>query len=162
MEAGEVKERVGQAIAMVMKHDRYLLENNLGERCIAGFLAMYLQQAFPEFNVDVEYNRHGITPKILDLPENCADYRNEDGEAFVVPDVIVHRRGADGPNILVLEMKKTSNPNRHGARDYERLRAFRGQLRYEFGALIIFETRQGREPDVRISEWVGNHRLMER
>lgn len=157
MEAGEVKERLDQALAMVIKHDRYLLENNLAERCIAGRLAMYLQQAFPELNVDVEYNRHGITPKMLELPENCADYRNEDGEAFVVPDVIVHRRGPGGPNILVLEMKKSSNPNRRGIRDYERVRSFREQLQYEFGALIMCETRRGHDPDIMVSEWVENH-----
>ena len=34
----------------------------------------------------------------------------EHGEALAVPDVIVHRRGQDGPNVLVLELKKTSNP----------------------------------------------------
>jgi hypothetical protein len=86
-----------------------LLEKNLNERCIAGRLVMYLQELFPEQHVDVEYNRHGDTPKRLGLPEECANYWNEDGEALVVPDVIVHRRGEAGPNILIVELKKTTN-----------------------------------------------------
>ena len=45
----------------------------------------------------------------------------------MVPDVIVHRRGHDGPNILVLELKKTTNPERRGTRDRERVRAFRAE-----------------------------------
>jgi hypothetical protein len=48
----------------------------------------------------------------LGLPAECANYRNANGESLAVPDVIVHRRGHDGPNVLVLEMKKTSNPRR--------------------------------------------------
>jgi hypothetical protein len=154
MKAEEVRERVEVAIAALMKPDRYLLENNLGERCIAGRLAIYLQQTFSDLSVDVEYNRDGIAPKTLDLPENCADYKNESGEALVVPDVIVHRRGPGGPNILVIEIKKSTNPNRHGMRDRERVRAFRAQLRYEFGALIMCETRPGRKPDLSVSEWI--------
>jgi len=50
-------------------------------------------------------SRDADTPKRLDLQEDCANYRDEHGESLVVPDVIVHRRGPEGPNILVLEVK---------------------------------------------------------
>lgn len=85
-----------------------------------------LQNEFPEFNVDVEYNRDGEPPKRLGLPPDCANF-NEEGEALVVPDVIVHRRGHDGPNILVLELKKTTNREPRNC-DRERVRALRAQL----------------------------------
>jgi hypothetical protein len=88
-----------------------LLENDLSERCIASRLAMYLQAEFLDYSVDVEYNRHGYIPKKLGLPDECANYWDELGRAFVVPDIIVHRRGSDGPNILVFEVKKTTNRN---------------------------------------------------
>ena len=58
---------------MLAENDQYLLENDLGERCIASRLAMYLQQEFPEYSVDVEYNRDGVVPKRLQLPEDCAN-----------------------------------------------------------------------------------------
>ena len=85
MEPEEVRKRVENALRRVVEDDQDLLENDLGERCIASRLAMYLQQEFPEHSVDVEYIRDGVVPKMLDLPEDCANYRNEEGQALVVP-----------------------------------------------------------------------------
>ena len=154
MERDEVRRRLDAAVARLVRDDGYLLANNLGERCIAARLAMYLQGEFPDQNVDAEYNRDGDTPKRLDLPEDCANYRNEHGESLVVPDVIVHRRGPEGPNILVLEVKKTSNPVPRDC-DRARIHAFRAQYGYEFAALIECETRAGREPAAGVVEWLG-------
>jgi hypothetical protein len=71
-----------------------------------------------------------------------------------VPDVIVHRRGPAGPNVLVIEMKKTSNP---AGMDCARLRiaAFREQLGYNFRALVECEMEFPNDPAVRIAEWIG-------
>src|SRR5262245_39385124 len=109
MEREEVQKRLHKALREVAPSERQLLEYNLSERCIASRLAMYLQQVFPEYSVDVEYNRAGASPKRLGLPEECANYWNHNGEALVVPDVIVHQRGSKGPHILILELKKTTN-----------------------------------------------------
>jgi hypothetical protein len=43
--------------------------------------------------VDVEYDHQGRAPKRLGLPEECADYIDENGEALAVPDVIVYQGG---------------------------------------------------------------------
>jgi hypothetical protein len=155
MDQEEVTRRLNNALQQLMEHDRYLLEFDLSERCIASRLALYLQNEFPEYSVDVEYNRQGDRPKRLGLPEECANFRNAQGEALAVPDVIVHRRGPDGPNILVLELKKTTNWDAPDC-DRARVRAFRAQLGYSFGALIECETRQGEEPAVAITEWFGD------
>ena len=74
---------------------------------------------FRGLNVDVEYNRDGATPKRLDLPEACANFRNDDGEALVVPDVIVHQRGHNRQNVLVLELKKRLTESRATATEHE-------------------------------------------
>lgn len=71
---------------------------------------------------------------------------------MVVPDVIVHR-GANGPNLLVLELKKTTNRKGSGC-DGQRVRAFRSELHYRYGALIVCETRRGRDPGVSVLEWL--------
>jgi hypothetical protein len=155
MNRDEVEKRLSDALNQVATADRYLLEHDLSERCIASRLAMYLQNEFPEHSVDVEYNRVGNTPKRLGLPEGCANYPDRNGEALVVPDVIVHRRGAGGRNLLVLELKKTTNPDPRDC-DRQRVRAFRKQLGYLHGVLIECETRQGREPGIAISEWIDN------
>ncbi|HQZ40607.1 MAG TPA: hypothetical protein PLH72_16375 [Vicinamibacterales bacterium] len=70
-----------------------------------------------------------------------------------MPDVIVHRRGGAGPNLLVIELKKTTNPAQLNC-DRVRVAAFRTQLGYSFGALVECETRRGAQPGVRLAEWV--------
>jgi hypothetical protein len=152
MNADEARARLESAIAQLIRNDMHLLENDLSERCIASRLAMYLQPEFAEYSVDVEYNRQGDIPKKLGLPDECANFWDDEGRAFVVPDVIVHRRGADGPNVLVLELKKTNNREPRNC-DHQRILAFREQLGYSFGALIECETRKGRERAAWISEW---------
>lgn len=148
----EIRSKLEEALEELALNDRHLLENNLSERCIASRLALHLQSRFPAYSVDVEYNRAGDTPKKLKLPMECANYQDERGEALVVPDIIVHRRGADGPNVLVLELKKTTNPNSHNS-DFLRVQAFRNQLGYCHGALIECETRPRYEPGIRIFYW---------
>ena len=155
MKEDEVNVGLKIAVVRLAREDGYLLEKDLSERCIAARLAMYLQDQFRDHKVDVEYNRDGDTPKRLDLPEECANYKNRDGEALVVPDVVVHCRGSEGPNVLVLEVKKVSNPVGLDC-DRKRLRAFRAELRYQFGALIACETRADRKHEIRIEEWFAN------
>jgi hypothetical protein len=154
MDAETVMKKLGVALQEVLKSDRHLLETDGGERSIAARLAMYLQKEFPEYKVDADYNRDGKVPKRLTLPAECKGYRNEDDQSLAVPDVIVHFRGTEGPNLLVLELKKTTNPDK-GHCDRLRLQAFREQLGYQYGALIICETRKGREPAIEIAEWFG-------
>ncbi|ODS56446.1 MAG: hypothetical protein ABS36_08665 [Acidobacteria bacterium SCN 69-37] len=140
-------------MALVVEHDRHLLENDLSERCIAARLALYLQMEFHELDVDVEYNRLGDGVKRLSLPDDCVGRWNGVADPPAVPDVVVHSRGASGPNLLVLELKKTTN--RVGSEcDLIRIRAFREQLGYQYGATIECETQPNREPAVVVSAWV--------
>jgi hypothetical protein len=59
MERDDVRRRLDAAVTRLVHDDGYLFANNLGERCIASRLAMYLQHEFPEHAVDAEYNRDG-------------------------------------------------------------------------------------------------------
>jgi len=153
MEREGVRARLDAALERLVELDAYLFENNLLERCIAARLAMYLQHEFPDHHVDVEYNRDADIPKRMGLPEECANDIDEHGRSLVVPDVIVHRRGPQGPNILVLEVKKTTNPAPLHC-DQRRIRAFREQYGYEFAALIMCETREGRAAAAQIVEFL--------
>ena len=118
----------------------------------AGRLAMYLREGFPDHDVDVEYNRVGYDAKRLrGLPEECRSRRNRGTEAPVaVPYAIVHTRGSAGPNLPVIEVKKTSNPVGMEC-DRQRIAAFREQLGYTFGALIECETAFPNQPEARIA-----------
>lgn len=153
MEYPEAEQRVRDALTEFEATDRYLLENNLSERCIAARLAFHLQRMFPEYHVDVEYNRAGDTPKRLKVPEECANALDDEGRALVVPDVIVHRRGPDGPNLIGLELKKTTDPRGPDC-DRERIRALTIGLSYVYGALLECETRPHQEHCIRVVEWL--------
>lgn len=153
MRIDEVKNRLSSALSRLVRADLYLLERDLGERCIAARVALHLQPLFKTHAVDVEYNRLGLDPKrLLGLPFECARYRNEFDESLAVPDLIVHRRGRPGPHLLVVEFKKTSDRRGPGC-DRLRLCAFREQVGYDYGALVLLETRKRHAPGVVNVEW---------
>ncbi len=54
----------------------------------------------------------------------------------VFPDIIVHRRGRDGPNLLVVEAKKATS-RRSSDFDFVKLRAYRQQLGYLTAAFVV-------------------------
>lgn len=153
MEASEVRNRLHAAMIELAEKEGHLFASNAAERSFAARLAMHLQALFPKHHVDADYNRVGALAKRVLLPPECKGRRDSDGKSLASPDVIVHRRGADGQNLLVVEMKKNTNPDR-GNCDRLRLSAFRGQLGYLFGALVICETRKGYAPVTDLADWV--------
>lgn len=101
----EIERRVRQAIDKLRERDRYLLDVDASERSITHHLAVYLHQEFESWNVDVEYNRdgHEEVKRLRNLPDVDRDN--------VFPDVIVHRRGNNDKNLLVVEVKKSCSEN---------------------------------------------------
>lgn len=150
MDVDQIRSRLDGALRDLVRQDRYLLEFDLSERCIASRLALHLQEAFPEQSVDVEYNRQSGTPKTLQLPEPCCNKKNRHGQRCVVPDVVVHTRGEAGPNVLVLELKKVNNSEGTTC-DRERINAFRERYKYICGAVILCTT--GNEPGAEIDDF---------
>ena len=52
----DIAELIDNALLQLNRRDRYLLENNANEQSICCRLAIYLQERFPDYNVDCEYN----------------------------------------------------------------------------------------------------------
>lgn len=137
-----------------------------GERAIAHRLAYYLERAIRRVGliedakplaVDCEYNRHGGGAKTLaaefELKGIVQKARkrkrwepDEDGRYIfgVEPDIVVHERGHDRRNRLVIEIKKASNGEtpRYDALKLE-LFTIRRETEYgygySFGAWVIAE-----------------------
>jgi hypothetical protein len=137
------------------------------ERAIAHRLAYYLESELRKAGivgdagpivVDCEYNRHLAGAK--SLAEEAEDRikqivwearhkelnKKEDGFYVfsVAPDIVVHQRKSDANNLLVVEVKKRSNPETEEY-DYLKLELFtktkedeRG-YGYKFGAWIVAE-----------------------
>lgn len=116
---------VRKAVRMLLRHDSALLVADASERSIAHRLACHLGDSFPGWHVDCEYNRDGHNPKRLQSLPALPPGRDE---RAVYPDIIVHHRGTSD-NYLVIELKKTSNPETDEY-DLAKLRAFRLDLGY--------------------------------
>ncbi len=122
----ELLDMVRKAIKHLVARDSHLLRMKAAERSIthklAEYLRCYLDDRFdlklddvPGISVDCEYNRYGDeagTPKKLPLDGNLY----VEGEPYYLanPDIIVHHRGDQAANWLVIEVKTFFN-NRDAA-----------------------------------------------
>ena len=138
----DVETRIIHAREKLRKKDQFLLEKDVNERSITHNLAQYLEEEFSGWDVDCEYNRVGkeLMTKRLELrPEQF--WTDDTHAQTVYPDIIVHQRGKEDENLLVIEAKKKSNPSGID-RDESKLKAFAGQLGYEYCALVTFDLDQ--------------------
>jgi hypothetical protein len=135
------------AVQTLLDRDAYLLWANVNERTITHRLAIYVEHAFPGWDVDCEYNRDGHDPKEIALD---SDNGGEHGSR-VFPDVIVHKRGTAN-NHVVFELKKSSNPE-SDERDIEKLRGYCTQLGYHHGVFVRLIVR-AEEPSVGRAEFI--------
>lgn len=131
------------ALNLLFEKDGQLLSINASEQAIAAKLAQYLLPHFPNCHVDVEYNRMGEAPKKVAWNEKPEE---------VYPDIIVHTRTTD-QNILAIELKKDSNPEKKD-RDILKLKAYRRELGY-MHALFLRLNVGTRAGTVSECEWVA-------
>ena len=128
------------ALDELYEKDSYLLEHDVHERTIVFRFGHYLQNLmdatgeFQYFNLDFEYNRNGRQPKRIPTnPRNGA-----------FPDLIIHRRGSNQYNLLIMEFKPPWNTDTED--DYKKLQQFinpRDGYNYLCGKSILFgRTRQ--------------------
>jgi hypothetical protein len=146
----EVATHVAAAVTRLLRSgdgDRYLLEVDANERSISHRLALYLEDEFPGWHVDCEYNRDGHDPKRLQLEPDTVLSDDDQGKT-VFPDIIVHKRG-QVQNLLAIEIKKDSGES--SKHDLEKLAGLRKQLGYTHALSIRFGT--GRLAGTAESEW---------
>lgn len=152
----ELEHIVSCCLQKLRRIDRYLLDQDVNERTIAHKLAEYLQQHIPEFNVDCEYNRFEQAEindiiKRIEIPRNGENWddlkiRN------VNPDIIIHERGPQGRNILVVEVKKSSNQESETL-DRNKLIVFTQEpLNYDFGLFLKIDIENNND----IIDWYYN------
>lgn len=101
-----------RALEVFKEHEKYLITHDASERSMAHRLAYYLEEEFKDYNVDCEYNVNiehvEKRKKIVLLEEEAEKYRKNYLEVSVYPDIIVHKRGENKNNKIVIEMKKES------------------------------------------------------
>jgi hypothetical protein len=120
--------------------DLHLLLYRVHERTIVFRFGHYLQnkldahEVFKQYNLDFEYNRNGRQPKRIPTRSRNGAY----------PDLIIHRRGLNTHNLLIMEFKPYWERNVDD--DCDKILQFvdkNGNYKYQFGQSIIFgENRQ--------------------
>jgi hypothetical protein len=131
MDEQTVKDTMLAAIATLQQEEATILQFDVGERTICASLAAILKRAFVHHSVHVEYNRHGIYPKEIELPDGAGELT----EKRIFPDIIVHKPGHDNANLLVVEVKKTTNPVNDNL-DITKLQQIKQQIGYDFAVFL--------------------------
>lgn len=162
VEWDEIERRIGDAVQQLQESEDFLLRNDVNERTITHRLALLLEPKFPGWHVDIEYNRVGdaAEPKRLDWNDIACDASAEelvrDTEARTVyPDIIVHERGEPN-NLLVIEVKKSSNAG-CGERDRRKLEAFQEAQEFRYRHAVFLKIPVGEkhpsDPTIDCSEF---------
>ena len=145
----EVSKGLNRALSRFTDGERDLIALDPSERSLTRRLALYIEREFEGWAVDCEYNRVGIdNPKeiLANAPGSVAP--DADDAVTVFPDIIVHRRGPQGPNLLVVEAKKATS---RVPRDFDLLKlyAYRTQLGYPYAAFVVLPAgdKSGEQPE---------------
>lgn len=157
MDFEEVRQKLKAALKKLRVKDSFLIKADTNERTISHKLAEYLQEEFPNWNVDCEYNRHGYDIKklrVTHMPKGNVEL-NETEAKTIFPDIVVHERNNDERNLLVIEVKKTSNTE---SRQFDREKIIgltKDEYRYRYGLLLEIAVDKSRD----VLEWYENGKL---
>lgn len=131
MDQDEIEAIIIAAIARLYEEEAQAIQYDVAERMLSARLAALLAPSFSSHRVHAEYNRHGIDPKGIEMP----DADGNPSFKLVYPDIIVHRPGTDDENLLVIEMKKSTN-KMENQQDLEKLDRIKYQLGYAHALFI--------------------------
>ena len=141
MNLDEIKEKIKACLLKLYTNDRILFERNEGkgacERCLVFRLGIYLQEVFPDYFVDCDFNSARVNGEDV----NGKPIMNPDGTTtnrFV--DIIVHKRLAvTDTDFICFEIKKWNHGNRVSEnKDKQVLTILTSQYGYKYGFYLIF------------------------
>ena len=104
--------------------------HHVSERSIAHKLGCYLSNLINEYNVDCEFNRN------LDAVKKI-------GKDDVIPDIVIHKRGSNKDNLVVIEVKPWWNHKKEDFINDENkllyLTDSNYQYKYKYGLSLIIK-----------------------
>lgn len=106
------KEKIKEAFEKMYGNDSELItKSRVCERCLMFRFALYLYPKLPDgLDLDCEYDKHGVDPKGI---------MHNGTRTLISPDIIIHKRGNDVHNYVMIELKK--NKAKGITHDYEKL-----------------------------------------
>ncbi len=148
----EILANIDRAIYSLLENDRSILERGLNERILSNRLSDYLRPFFFDYDVDSEYNGDIEKPndrKALDIARNRLieiGYKpNVQNNYKLSPDIIIHKRGTNNDNLVVIEVKKDISPENDKKYDLIKLEHLTinylgNHYNYKIGIAIILGT----------------------
>lgn len=131
----QIEKILADALAELYARNLDIIRLDVAERTICAQLVAILQRLCGDYAVHAEYNRHGVQPKEIELP-------NDQGVLTwnrVNPDIIIHKPGHDQDNVLVIEVKKSTNPIPEEA-DLQKLGQIKRQIAYRYALFLRLPT----------------------
>ncbi len=130
----ELLRLVDTALARVYEEDRNLILQQTHERAIVFRFGLYLyellkESVFSDYDLDCEYNRKGYGTDI----KSARGFENG-----IFPDMVLHKRGPQEYNLLIIEFKPYWNTD--NSRDLEKLRTFTSsasEYKYQCGLSVV-------------------------
>ena len=127
----ELVYKIKQTIKILYKEDKILFNNEISERCLVYNFAKHFakildDEKYEELNLDLEYNR------------NCGKMKTIENQLTSYPDLILHKRGSNNDNRLVIEFKKWNNRSKFN-KDRHKLQCFKNEYGYKLCMLIVFD-----------------------
>lgn len=121
----DTKNHIRKALEKFIENDReYLYGVGIYELTISHRIAVYLEDLFPKWNIDCEYNKHLKGTK-----------KNINGNN-IRPDIIIHKRGTN-ENSVIIEVKKSGINSKRAKSDIEKLKGcMQNTLGYNLGVFI--------------------------
>ncbi|MFZ2522837.1 MAG: hypothetical protein WAW92_00445 [Minisyncoccia bacterium] len=153
-----MQDKIIKAVECFINNDIELLDLSAHEQAISHRIGVYLESIFEseKLSIDCEYNKHLNKPKEINLhdldPEllktcGCGSCKKivarnlyEIPEKSFRPDIVIHSRGNDERNLVVIEVKK----HKECLFDEAKLKALTrpknigGEYGYELGVFIWF------------------------
>jgi hypothetical protein len=141
MNMEEIKNKIKQCLETLYQKDSILFERNNGkglcERCIVFRFACYLQNAFPDYFVDCDFNSASANGRPVNGKPVIDPDRRTSTKRFV--DIIVHNRTFRQANdFICFEIKKWNNNDmRTSEKDKNNLKVLTSEYGYRYGFYLI-------------------------
>jgi len=121
-----IKGKIREALKLFIAKDKQaLLAVDIYEPTISHRIAVYLEDLFPGFDIDCEYNKTLLGKK-----------KDMNGKK-IRPDIIIHTRMTNEVNSVITEIKKSGKNSKLAKSDIEKLkRCMKGTLNYDLGVFI--------------------------
>ena len=152
MDTLDILAALDQSVTLLLRNDSTLLTRAINERAVSSRLADYMRGLFVGFHVDADYNGDMDKPndeKALSIAKNRLEeigYKvNKDNTYRIYPDIIVHERGTNENNLVVIEVKKDSSQKVYKEYDLIKLEHltidyYGNHYNYKLGVAIEFGT----------------------